>query len=77
MEDKSNSRANFKRLAEARMDKALRAIRLIGNLSNRSNYTYTDEEVKKLVKALDDEVRLVKSKFSVSEARVNDKFKLV
>ena len=77
MEDKSNSRTNFKRLAEARMDKALRAIRLIGNLSNRSNYTYTDEEVKKLVKALDDEVRLVKSKFSVSEARVNDKFKLV
>ena len=77
MDNKSNSRANFKRLAEARMDKAIRAIRLIANLSNRSNYTYTDEEAKKLIKALDDEVRLVKFKFSASEVRVNDKFKLV
>ena len=58
------------------MDKALKSIRLVGNLSNRNNYSYNDDEAKKLVKALEDEVKLVKSKFSVSEARLNDKFRL-
>ena len=76
IKNRSKSRDNFKRLAESRMDKALKSIRLVGNLSNRNNYSYNDDEAKKLVKALEDEVKLVKSKFSVSEARLNDKFRL-
>ncbi|MGQ7794453.1 hypothetical protein ACUN0C_18765 [Faunimonas sp. B44] len=36
---------NFVRLAEKRLANVLEAIRVLGNLSNRGNYTYTDEQV--------------------------------
>ncbi|MDR5755636.1 hypothetical protein [Caballeronia sp. LZ035] len=53
----------FVRLANARVTRALNDIRLIGNLSNRSHYEYSDEDVKKIVRALEDEIRTLKSRF--------------
>ena len=47
MEQKSN-RSTFVKLAENRVSRALKDIQLIGNLSNKSNYSYTDEDVKKI-----------------------------
>ena len=44
-------RENFVRLAEGRVNRALKDIRLIGNLSNRSAYSYSDEDVKKTMHA--------------------------
>ena len=43
-----NRHARFKRLAEARTDKVLDMLDLIGNLSNKSFYEYTDEEIKSI-----------------------------
>ena len=40
---------NFIRLAENRTNKVLDMIRLLGNLSNTSNYSYTKEQVEKIV----------------------------
>ena len=40
----------FKRVAEARTNKIIESIRLLGNCSNRSNYEYTDKEVKEILK---------------------------
>lgn len=57
-------RERFVALAEARTDKALNAIRLLGNLSNRSNYEYTDADVKQIVGALETEVKTVKARFA-------------
>ena len=34
--------SRFERLAERRVTEVLRKMRLIGNLSNKRNYTYTD-----------------------------------
>jgi len=42
----------FVRLAEARVTKACKSISLIGNLSGRSQYLYTDEQVKAIENAL-------------------------
>ena len=53
----------FRELAEKRVNNAIKNIQLIGNLSNTSAYSYTDEEVKKIFKALKDE-------FAVSESKV-------
>lgn len=51
--DKVDKRSiSFKRLAERRVNKTLDNIRLIGNLSNRNNYLYTDKEVDKILKTL-------------------------
>jgi len=54
----------FIRLAEARTSKALNMIELIGNLSNRSFYEYTDEEIEKIFTILEREIRKSKEKFS-------------
>ena len=45
----------FVDLAQKRVSKALKDIQLIGNLSNRSNYDYAEEDVAKIIKALSDE----------------------
>jgi hypothetical protein len=50
--DRKEDRESFKRLATKRTNKALKHVRLIGNLSNRSNYYYTESDVKKIFTAL-------------------------
>lgn len=57
-------RERFVALAEARTDKALNAMRLLGNLSNKSNYEYSDADVAQIVKALETELRAMKAKFT-------------
>ena len=42
----------FSKLASRRLPKAKNAIKLIGNLSNTSNYKYTDDDIKQIVKNL-------------------------
>ena len=49
-------REKFVRLANKRVSTALKAIQLIGNLSNKSNYDYTEADVLKIFRALQDEV---------------------
>lgn len=69
-------RERFVALAEARTDKALNAIRLLGNLSNRSNYDYTDADVAQIVKALEGELKLLKAKFADAASGRQNSFKL-
>jgi hypothetical protein len=61
---KKEKRDRFVRLAVKRVNRAIRDLRLIGNLSNRSVYDYTDEDARKIVKALQKEVETVKARFS-------------
>ena len=53
----------FERLAERRVTEALHKMRLIGNLANRHNYSYSDEQVKQVIEALESEFRQVKARF--------------
>jgi hypothetical protein len=56
-------RAKFVELANARVARAVKDLQLIGNLSNRRNYEYTDDEAKKILKVLEAEMDLLKMKF--------------
>ncbi|MCV7402176.1 hypothetical protein H7K24_18735 [Mycobacterium fragae] len=69
-------RERFVTLAEARTAKAMNAIRLVGNLSNKSNYEYTDADVTQIVKALDGEVRALKARFADATNGRETAFKL-
>ena len=53
----------FKRLAELRGNRIIKDLRLLSNLSNKSNYSYTDEEVKIIFNAIDKEFKLTKQNF--------------
>lgn len=68
--------AKFRELAEKRTNKALEAVRLIGNLSNRQTYVYEDAEVRKIVRALRDAVTDVEARFGKSTGRGGGDFKL-
>ena len=59
----------FKRLATKRTNAALESLRLLGNLSNRANYDYTDEEVRKIFKAIDKQLRTTKLRFSTKKSK--------
>lgn len=77
MSEKRNKRERFVELGEARVRKASQLLRLIGNLSNTSNYEYTAEEAQKILAALDNEMKLLKAKFQAGIARRSrDEFKL-
>jgi hypothetical protein len=58
-----DKRQKFVELAEARVTRAIRDIRLIGNLSNRSAYSYTDEDVRKIFRTLQKGFEAARGKF--------------
>jgi hypothetical protein len=69
-------RAKFVRIAEKRVGNAIRAIRLIGNLSNRSAYQFEDSDVKKIASALSREVEGMQRRFTDTPAKNKIEFKL-
>ena len=73
---KADPRAKFVELAEKRVTKALNDIRLIGNLSNRSNYCYTDEDAAKIHRALKKAIDEMYGKFKSKGQEEGVSFKL-
>ena len=53
----------FKELAERRVNEAVKKISVIGNLSNRANYDYTDKQVRQIITELRREVAKLAAKF--------------
>ena len=72
----NTKREKFVRLAEARTTKALANIRSIGNLANTSNYSYSENDVKLIRKALQKEVDALVKRFSSIDSRSLPVFKL-
>lgn len=72
----TESRNKFVKLAEKRVSKVLKDIKLIGNLSNRSNYSYTDEDILKIHKALKKAVDDCRARFDRSGSPEDESFKL-
>lgn len=66
----------FVELANKRVNRAIKDIQLVGNLANRQNYDFTEDQAKKILKALQQEVDALKQGFlSAGDATRND-FKL-
>ena len=60
-----NSVKNYKfsKLASKRLPNALNAVKLVGNLSRRSSYEYTDAEAQSIIKSLSKAMRDLRKKF--------------
>jgi len=72
MERESKSE-RFKRIASKRTNEVLEKLRILGNLSNKSSYIYTDEEVDKIFSEINKQLRIVRQKFTFQD---KTKFKL-
>lgn len=68
---RDDDRAKFVKLASSRVTKALKDIKLIANLANRSNYDYTDEDVAKIFKALNEEIAACRKRFELSNKKAS------
>jgi hypothetical protein len=58
-----DKRAKFIELANNRVNRSIKDLRLIGNLSNRASYEYTDEDGRKILRALQRELDDLKLRF--------------
>jgi len=76
MAAKENKRERFVRLAEARTNKILDMLKLLGNCSSKANYDYSDEDVRKIFGTLERELKNTRAKFSSSDNRKEERFTL-
>lgn len=60
---KETRNSNFKRIATKRINTLLNQIRILSNLSNKSYYDYNEEDVNKMFRVLEEQLRLAKTKF--------------
>lgn len=65
----------FVRIAEARTNKIIDMIRLLGNCTNKASYEYSKEDVRKIFTAIENELKAAKAKFD-SSSDDSIKFKL-
>jgi len=63
----------FKRIAEVRTNAVLDRLRILGNLSNRQMYSYTEEDIDKIFSAINKQIKEVRAKFN---SRKGERFKL-
>ena len=69
-------RAKFVELANKRVNRAIKDLRLIGNLSNRAAYEFGDEDTRKIFKTLQKEVEALKHRFSGTAEEADKAFSL-
>ena len=67
------SNEKFKRLSEKRVTNVLRSLKILGNLSNTSNYKYSAEEVEKIFKVIQSQVDNTHRKFEVGARNLDRK----
>ena len=82
MLDKSSAKAatakreKFVKLAENRTVNAIKAIRVIGKLGNKNAYQFDENDVNKIIKALNKEVDALKARMSTTGGKESVDFKL-
>ena len=66
-----SKRDRFQRIAEARTNKIIDMIRLLGNCSNRANYDYDADDVKQVFDAIESELAEAKARYKMSDTPQN------
>ena len=70
---KTEKKDRFKRLATYRTNMVLKSLKILGNCANRSAYDYKEDDIQKIFKEIELEVRNTKGKFHYKR---NKKFEL-
>lgn len=76
MDNKESKREKFVRIAEARTNKIINMIQLLGNCSNLGQYEYTQKDVNKIFSAIQAELDEAKKRYSKQESQKGAKFTL-
>ena len=71
-----SKRDKFVELATNRVNRAIKDLKLIGNLSNKAAYEYSDEDVKKIARTLQRELDVMKTRLEGSGRGGDNEFTL-
>jgi len=66
MRRSESKRETFQRLATKRTNGVLERLRILGHCANPQLYEYSEEDVKKIFRAIDKELKVVKTRFQNS-----------
>jgi hypothetical protein len=73
--DVEGRRERFERLAQRRVSEILARIRLVGNLSDKRNYEYSEEHVRQIFDAVEAEVKASRARFKNVDTTATDSFR--
>ena len=71
-----SKREKFVRLAEARTNKIIKMIELLGNLSDTRTYEYTEEDINHIYSSIFNELSISKDRFELHLRKNVSVFKL-
>ena len=71
-----SKRERFVRLAEARTNKIIKMIQLLGNCSNQNLYDYSPKDVNKIFNTIQNELDSAKKRYNKQDSQRDSKFKL-
>lgn len=69
MNNNETPEERFKRLATSRTNAVLDKLRIIGNLSNRQLYNYSEEDIEKIFSTINKQAREIRAKFGTGKQR--------
>ena len=75
MSNTETKRDKFIRIAEARTNKIISMVQLLGNCANPASYEYTEKDVSDIFGAIEKELKNAKMKFTSADDKPT-KFKL-
>ena len=75
MKNRESNRERFIRIAEARTQKIIDMIDLLGNCSNQYNYEYTQKDVDKMFSAIETALKTSKARFTTENINKDNHFK--
>ena len=75
MSNTETKRDKFIRIAEARTNKIISMIQLLGNCANPASYEYTEKDVSDIFNAIEKELKIAKMKYASTDEKTT-KFKL-
>jgi hypothetical protein len=76
MGTQETKREKFVRIVEARTNKIIDMIQLLGNCSNASAYEYTSGDIDKIFSAIENELKEARKKFNKIESKKSTRFTL-
>jgi hypothetical protein len=68
MPSNESKRERFRRLATHRTNAVLHRLQILGHCANPQLYDYSEEDVRKIFRAIDSEVRTIRARFSDSSS---------
>lgn len=66
-------RSRFEKVASKRVQYIIDKLELLSNCSNRNNYEYTEDDVRKMFAVIRDQVKMTESKFNDEVSRKTKK----